>query len=272
MRLDCEFNVYLSVHQHWHSPAIEQFLVSLHSLCMFLHARFCLQAHQSSMEDPSESLSLDEELFGSLEKAIALAVQHAEQNGAASSSAPDGTSVEEIAALLQLAELAYTNEEWVEVVKIYTQLQEMGIDLPPFADARLALSFSFLNDPAQALIHAVASYENNPAEAAAYIAMARCCVLMVSLPKTGLRWLQLAAQAINIPHSVLKETKAEIEEIAIQSTSPIQAQGNQILLFHRCAPICGCLRGHHPYQSLFFLTICVGEHEEQYAIPYLKQV
>jgi len=166
------------------------------------------------------ALALEDSLFRSLEKALSQAVQHVDKDPAKRkpSKRSGGIPQEQLDMLLESGDQAYLNEEWSDAVKIYMDLLESGADLPPFVDARMALCYASLGEWEPALEHAMKSYENNPAESAAYIAMAKCCVLSVSMPDSGLRWLQLASKALNIPDRVFKDTKAELEEVSILST------------------------------------------------------
>lgn len=173
------------------------------------------------------SLSLDDDLFRSLDKVLAQAVQYADKNPVKRkpSKRSGGIPQEQLDMLLESGDQAYLNEEWTDAVKIYMDLLESGADLPPFVDARLALCYACLGEWEPSIEHATKSYENNPAEAAAYVAMAKCTVLSVSMPDSGLRWLQLASKAVNIPDRIFKETKSELEEVLILSTSHQQALG-----------------------------------------------
>ena len=176
------------------------------------------------MADPQyiNNLALEEGHFRSLDKALTQAVQYAEKDPAKRkpSKRSGGIPQEQLDMLLEGGDQAYLNEEWADAVKIYMELLESGADLPPFVDARLALCYACIGDWEPAIEHATKSYENNPAEAAAYIAMAKCTMFSVSMPDAGLRWLQLASKAIHIPDRVFKETKAELEEVAMLSTYP----------------------------------------------------
>jgi hypothetical protein len=167
------------------------------------------------------TLALDDGMYQALEQAIHVSVKQADKEPQRRKPAKRGHGIppEQLDHILSMAEMAYFNEEWSEAVKIYTGLLESGVDLPPFVDARLALCFSSMNDWEASFDHAVKSYETHPAEAAAYVAMAKNTIILASLPESGLRWLQLASQALNIPKNVMKELKLELEETIIVSTS-----------------------------------------------------
>lgn len=166
-------------------------------------------------------LALDGGLYETLEKAITVAVQQAPNKVAKRKTSKRGAAIpqEQLDDILGTGEESYMNEEWAEAIRTYSELLESGADLPPFIGARLALSFTLVGDWEQAFEHATKSYENNPAESAAYIAMARCAVLgIASMPEAGLKWLQLASKANNIPERIFNETKQELEETVVQST------------------------------------------------------
>lgn len=167
------------------------------------------------------TLALNDALFTSLEKAIAAAVLQATREPSTRKTSKRGSAVpqEQIDGMLSTGEESYINEEWAEAIRTYQELQESGADLPPYINARLALSCACLGDWEQALELATTSYENSPAESAAYVALAKCTVIgVVSMPEAGLRWLQLASKANGIPERIFNETKAELEETVIQST------------------------------------------------------
>jgi tetratricopeptide (TPR) repeat protein len=165
-------------------------------------------------------LALDDGLYQSLDKALGRALQYADKEPPKRkpSKRSGGIPQEQLDMILETADVAYLNEDWTEAVRTYMELLESGADLPPYLDARLSLSYASLNEWEPAFEHATRSYEKTPAESAAYIAMAKCCNLIVSMPEAGLRWLQLAIKALNAPMRVLKETKAELEEVVILST------------------------------------------------------
>ena len=166
-------------------------------------------------------LALEDGLYNTLEKAITTAVQQANREPSMRKSSKRGSAIpqEQLDTMLEAGEESYLNEEWAEAVRIYSELLESGADLPPFINARLALSCACFGDWDQAFEHATNSYENNPVESAAYIAMAKCSTLgIASMPEAGLKWLELASKAQNIPERIYNETKAELEETVAQST------------------------------------------------------
>jgi hypothetical protein len=169
------------------------------------------------MELQINTLALEDGLYAQLDKAVARAVLEADQEPPKRkpSKRSGGIPQEQLDMMLENGDMAYLNEDWAETVKTYMELLESGADLPSFIDARLALSYACLNEWEPAFEHATKSYENTPVEGAAYLAMAKCCNLVISLPEAGLRWLSLASKALHAPLRILKETKFELEEALI---------------------------------------------------------
>lgn len=165
-------------------------------------------------EEQISVLALDKSFYISLEKALVAAVHQSEKEPpkSRSSKRSSGIPQEQLDSLMENADLAYANGDWTECVKTYSAVVESGADV--FVDGRLALSYACLNEWEPAYEHATKSFENNPAESAAYIAMAKCCNLICSLPSAGLRWLHLASKGINLPKRIYIDTKRELEEAA----------------------------------------------------------
>lgn len=165
-------------------------------------------------------LTLEDGLYRHLEKSIARAVQEADDKSRKQkpSKRSGGIPQEQLDMMLEAAELAYLNEDWGDTVRSYLELMETGADLPPFIDARLALAYACLHEAEPAFEHATKSYEIYPVDGAAYLALAKCCNLIVTIPLSGLRWLSLAASALHTPARLLKDTKIELEETAQLST------------------------------------------------------
>ena len=171
-------------------------------------------------ENQVSVLSLDDGLYHALEQAIREGVKQADKQPQRRKPSKRGGGIppEQLDHMLAMAEMSYFNQEWNEAVRTYQGLLESGADLPPFVDARLALSFACLNDWEASFEHACKSYETHPTEAAAYIAMAKNTIIFTSLPQAGLRWLELASQALNIPKNVMRDIRTELEETAVIST------------------------------------------------------
>lgn len=170
------------------------------------------------MFEPQYSLLvLDDARYAFLSKAVSAASAQAdrEQPKRKSSKRSSVIPQEQLATMLESGDLSYTNEEWSESIRIYTELLESGADLPQCLESRLALSHACLGEVDPAIEHATKSYENHPSEAPAYVALAKLCA---PIPEAGLVWLQLASKARNIPERILKETKVELEETVQQST------------------------------------------------------
>lgn len=167
------------------------------------------------MTDQLVSLpSLTTEEFAELKASIE---QHKGRNSEAQLgkiSPKSGVTEDELQELLARADEVFANEEWEDCERRYRRIVQ-DLRLGPAQNlGRFALSLAHVKKYKEAVEVATRSYKADPADSAAYEAMARCALANDDLVQTCL-WSRLASLAS--PHPSLA-----IEELSVSSTRELE--------------------------------------------------